>query len=277
MNAHAQSLTEPQFQRAKGRIHITSKPQPNGTTGLRDLHQQGSYRAVFPRAPHGNLEAVVVNTAGGVTGGDAFHVSVTADAQTQVTVTTQAAERIYRATGAKAGMIRTELTVATKGALCWLPQETILFDGCNLNRSLKVDVAAGGRFLMLEPLVFGRAASGEDLRSCSLNDHVAISLAGQPLYLDRIKLDGDIAATLQQPAIAGGARAMANLMLVDENAAQFLPTVRDLLPATAGASLLNDKTLVLRLLCDDSFTLRTALLPILKILTRDAVPKNWRL
>lgn len=277
MTAHSKSLTEPAFQRALGRVSITSKQLANGTTGLQDLHQAGSYRAVFPRALDGRLEAVLVNTAGGVTGGDRFQASVNAGRNTQVTVTTQAAERIYRATGSQAGTIHNTANVAQDAALYWLPQETILFDGCRLVRRLAVDLAANARFLMLEPLVFGREASGEVLRACLLDDHVSITQEGSPLYLDRIRLVGDIAATLGNPAVANHMRAMANLVFVGPDAARILPAVRGLLPKTAGASLLNDQTLVMRLLCADSFALRTALLPILRLLTDDAVPKNWRL
>jgi urease accessory protein len=40
---------------------------------------------------------------------------------------------------------------------------------------------------------------------------------------------------------------------------------------------LADNILVVRLLCADSFALRNALIPILKHLTQNAIPKNWRL
>ena len=173
--------------------------------------------------------------------------------------------------------MQTRLEVKPNAQLYWLPQETILFEGSRLRRRLEVDVAQGAKFLMVEPLVFGREASGESLQSCSLDDSVCITCDEKPVYVDRIKLNADIAATLKRPAVANGARAMASIVLVDPTAKALLDGVRALLPSSGGASLLADNILVIRLLCSDSFALRTALLPILAHLTHNAVPKNWRL
>lgn len=278
MNSLAQHVAEPVFQRAVGRAVIASKALPSGATGLERLHQKGSLRVVFPRADAGRLDAVMVNTAGGVTGGDSFEISATAAANTQLCITTQAAERIYRATAGAAGKITTSLTVGDGAQLFWVPQETILFDGCALRRNLTADVGTGGRLIMLEPLVFGRAASGETLRSCDIQDHISLTAQGKPLYLDRIKLQGNTAAMLERSAVAGtGIRAMANLVLVDDQAATYLPPLRNLLPDTGGASLVNDRTLVVRLLSEDSYALRKTLMPFLTHLTHNALPKNWRL
>jgi urease accessory protein len=264
-------------QRARGRLTISAVRDQSNITRLKDLRQEGSYRAIFPRPQDGNLEAVMINTAGGVTGGDRFSVTAMALDAARMSITTQASERIYRASGADAGQMENHLTVAKDAQLYWLPQETILFEGSRLRRSLVVDVDPTARFVMLEPLVFGRAASGEDLRACTIQDCVSITSHGRPIYLDRIKMDGDLATMLGAQAVAGGARAMANLVLVDPAAKGLLSACRDLLPQTAGASLLSDTVLVVRLLAKDSFALRSALLPILKRLTHDAVPKNWRL
>ena len=141
----------------------------------------------------------------------------------------------------------------------------------------KADCEKYGMPLMVEPLVFGREASGEILQQCSLDDRVCITTEGTPIYVDRVKLDGDIASILKRPAVAAGAGAMASIVLVDQMAKAMIDGVRALLPSSGGASLLADNILVIRLLCSDSFALRTALLPILTHLTHNAVPKNWRL
>jgi urease accessory protein len=173
--------------------------------------------------------------------------------------------------------MQAKLRVKERGQLYWLPQETILFDRCRLQRRLDVDVHDTSKFLMLEPLVFGRQASDEELRSCFIKDTVNITSGEKPLYLDCVKIDGDISAILQRAAIANGARALASIVLVDPAAKQMLGAVRELLPPTGGASFLADTVLVIRLLAEDSFALRQVLLPILNHLTDDAVPKNWRL
>ncbi|MCL4159829.1 UNVERIFIED_CONTAM: hypothetical protein GTU68_045665 [Idotea baltica] len=173
--------------------------------------------------------------------------------------------------------MKTTLSVAKEAQLFWLPQETILFEGCRLDRNLDVDVHPSAKFLMLEPLVFGRAASGETLTSGAIRDRVTISSGGRPVYLDRVQMDGDLAAQLARGAVAGGARAMASLVMVDPAAKDVLPACRALLPNQGGASLLADNVLALRLIADDSFALRKILAPILTLMTNNAVPKNWRL
>ncbi|WP_293451416.1 urease accessory protein UreD [Planktotalea sp.] len=277
MNTQLPIDSATKLQRARGKLSISAQRASGDVTRLKNLRQQGSYRAIFPRPIAGNIEAVIINTAGGVTGGDKFFTSITALETAQVNVTTQAAERIYRATGSATGIMRTKLYAENAAQLYWLPQETILFDGARLQRSLDIDVHPNAKFLMVEPLVFGREASGETLRSGVLDDRVTITSNGQPIYHDRIKLEGDIAAHLKRPAIANSARAAASIVLVDQHAKPVLAALRNLLPTTAGASLLSETILVVRVLATDSYALRSALFPILTLLTNNAVPKNWRL
>lgn len=266
-----------QLQRARGGLRISAQRVDGDVTRLKDFRQQGSFRAIFPRPICGNIEAVIINTAGGVTGGDQFTADVTAGDAAKMSVTTQAAERIYRAVGPERGIVRTKLRAEKDAQLYWLPQETILFDGARLDRSLVVDLHKSAKFLMVEPLVFGRDASGETLKSGALLDRVSITSDGAPVYCDRIKLEGDIGGQLARRAVANGAGAAASIVLVDQSAQSMLTAVRDLLPPMAGASLLSETVLVVRILAADSFALRNTIFPILTLLTDNAVPKNWRL
>ena len=277
MNANVTISSMPMLQRARGVLNISAQRASGDITRLKNLRQQGSYRAIFPRPIGGNIEAVIVNTAGGVTGGDQFSATIVAHEAAHVSVTTQAAERIYRATGAAAGLMQTTLRAEENAQLYWLPQETILFDGSRLQRRLDVDLHASAKFLMVEPLIFGRAASGETLRSGELDDRVSITSGGRPIYLDRIRLDGDIARHLGRPAVANAANAVASIVLVDPASKSLLGPVRALLPPSAGASLLAETVLVVRVLASDSYALRTTIFSILDLLTDNAVPKNWKL
>ena len=175
------------------------------------------------------------------------------------------------------GEIQTSLCLQKNAQLYWLPQETILFDGARLKRRLNVDLHSSAKFLMVEPLVFGREASGEKLLSGMLDDRVSISSNGQPIYIDRIKLKDNITDQLMRPAFANNSRAVVSIILVKPNAKLLLEPVCALLPQKAGASLLNDNILVVRMLAQDSHEMRTATFPILTLLTHNNVPKNWRL
>ena len=163
--------------RAVGRARV-SVHHKDGAVRLKDLHQAGAMKLLFPQGrPH--PEAVMVNTAGGITGGDRFSVAAAALDNSRLTVTTQAAERAYRAQPDETGRMETRLEVAAGARLNWLPQETILFNGSRFARRLRVDLAADARFLMVEPVVFGRLAMGEALTSARFSDRVEIRRDGQ--------------------------------------------------------------------------------------------------
>lgn len=218
---------------------------------------------------------VSLNTAGGVTGGDKFSLSAQAGPGTTLTITTQACERAYKAQRGEVGEVRNRLAIAPGARLNWLPQETILFNECALNRCLSVEMTPDSTLLMVEPLVFGRAAMGESLRDAHVRDRIDIGRDGTPLYLDTMALDGDIAAHLARPFVANGAGAMASVIYIAADAMAHLTAVRAELPETAGASLIGDDVLVLRLLARDSFDLRTTLLPVLKRLNLGTIPRCW--
>ncbi|MFP4275288.1 MAG: urease accessory protein UreD [Paracoccaceae bacterium] len=231
---------------------------------------------LFPRGRPG-VEACLVNTAGGITGGDRFSVRAEARPGARLTLSTQAAERAYRAQPGQSGRLDVALSAAPDAVLHWLPQETILYEGCALTRSLRIALAPGARLLMVEPVLFGRMAMGELLRAASFRDRVEITREGAPIYLDAVRLEGDITAQLARPAVADGAGAMAVLVLVAPEAEAHLSPVRALLPETGGASLLAHDLLVLRILAADAMALRRSLLPVLDRLSGDTLPTAWRL
>jgi urease accessory protein len=125
--------------------------------------------------------------------------------------------------------VRTRIVAAGSAAVEWLPQETILFDRCALDRRLEVELAADSWFLGGESLVFGRAAMGESVAQASLRDVIRVRRAGRLLLHDTIRLEGDVAATMQRPGIAGGARAVAALVHVSPDAENALDALREAL------------------------------------------------
>ncbi len=218
---------------------------------------------------------VLTNTSGGITGGDRFQTNLSINEAACLTVTTQAAERAYRAQPGQLGRVSTNLQVARGARVNWLPQETIFFDGCALRRRLTVEVAEEGSALIVEPLVFGRTAMAERLGNGSFDDRIEIMRGGETIFLDLVMLDGDIASHLRRPAVANGAGAMALIAFVSPSAEAHLESVRDILPKTGGASLLAPGLLVIRLVAADSFCLRKSLIPIIDHLHDDALPRPW--
>ena len=272
------SLSESaRLQRAVGELRIAVK-RSGAETMLDELRQVGCLKARFPRrVMPGWLDVVTLNTGGGVAGGDRLDVAIRVGADAQATVAAQAAERFYRSRGADApSRVRTRLTVEAGAALDWLPQETILFDRCALDRRLDVDLAADARFLAVEILVFGRSAMGETVRNGWLRDLIRVRRGGALLLHDAIRLDGEVDAALQRPAIGGGAAVVATIVYVAPDADAKLDAVRAALgPGEAGASVWNGM-LIARILGAASAPVRATVLAALHVL-RDAraLPRVW--
>lgn len=227
---------------------------------------------VFPRCVSG-LQAVTVNTAGGITGGDRFEYRFDAAADTQLTVTTQAAERAYGAQMDETGRLETALTVGAGARLNWVPQETILFNHCRFARRMRIDLDADATLLFVEPLVFGRAAMGEVCDDIAFHDRVDIYRADAPLFSDAMAFNGNAVTHLRDTA--GCAGALASLVYIAPDAAAHLAAIRAILPDTAGTSVIGHDLLHVRFLATDSFVLRTALVPVLDRLTDNSLPRAW--
>jgi urease accessory protein len=261
------------LQRAVGELRLAVRMR-DGRTVLDGLRQAGCLKARLPR-PHDPawLDVVVLNVSGGIAGGDALDSKFAVGAGARATITTQAAERCYRALpGSEPAILCTDITVANGGAAEWLPQETILFDRCSLQRRLRVELAANARFLGLESLVFGRAAMGEVVQTASLHDRIEIRRGGRLLLHDAIRLEGEVAAILQRPAIAGGARAVATLVYLAADAEAMLDPLRAL---GIGASAWNG-LLIARMLARDGAMLRAMVVDALHILRGGrALPRVW--
>ncbi len=260
--------------RARGALEIATKPAPGGGTALARLRQQGALRALFPRG--GGLTAVALNTSGGVTGGDRFTVTAEAAADTRLTVTTQAAERLYRAQPGETGRIETRLTVGAGARLDWVPQETIVFDGAAVDRRLGAEVAPDGTLVIVEPLVLGRTAMGERVQDLRLRDRITVMRAGEMVFADRIAMTGDAAAIMAHPATGGGAGALAALIVITPQAERHLEPLRQLLVGAGGVSLIRPGVCFARVIAPDSFELRKSLLPALAQVGV-ALPRVWSL
>jgi urease accessory protein len=272
------SLSEPGLlQRAVGELRVVVK-RFGYETVLDELRQAGCLKARFPRrVVPGWMDLVMLNSGGGVAGGDRLDVCVGIGAGAQATIAAQAAERFYRALTVDApSWVRNRLTVAAGGWLEWLPQETILFDRFALDRRLEVDLAEDASFLGVEMLVFGRRAMGERVRQGWLRYLIRIRRGGELLLHDAIRLDGDIDAVMQRTATGGGAKALATVIYVGPDADQKLNAVRAAFgSAETGASVWNGM-MVVRILGPDSAAVRGTVVAALDVL-REArpLPRVW--
>ncbi len=260
--------------RAVGHASVSCKLR-DGCTVLDRLHLQGSMKILFPRATDAALCGVILNTAGGITGGDHFDLSASVAHGCRMSLTTQAAERAYRSQPGEAAQINNRISVGRQARMDWLPQEMLIYDRSALCRSLSVEMSADARLLIVEPVIFGRAEMGEVLNHIAFHDRLDVWRDGQLVFADRIRLTGDASAQLRQTAIGAGCGAMAGILLASPDAEQYLDPVRELMPPTGGVSLIRDGLLFTRLLAGDGYALRQTLVPLIELLSAAPPPKTW--
>jgi urease accessory protein len=255
-------------QRSHGRLDLSFAGAGAANT-VTELFQSSPCRALFPRPRPGEpVLAVLANTAGGLAGGDSIAVSVSVDAGGAATVTTQAAEKVYRSLGPDA-RVETRLSVADGAQLEWLPQEAILFDGACLDRGVSADIAPGGRLLACEMLVFGRIARGEIMREGRVRERWKIEQGGRLQWIDRLGLSGGIAARLDGLGF-GGARAFATALYAGPDAALLLAAAREVAEAEGGGATLVNGVLVARILGAHPGRVRAGLTQLVGALRRAA-------
>ena len=260
--------------RARGAVAFDVHAR-DGVTRCGSLHESGSLRVRFPSPEAEGLSAVLVNTAGGVAGGDRFDVDITAGEGTRLTLTSAAAEKIYRATDRPAELA-ISLKLAAGAQLAWLPQETILFDRAKVSRRIDIDVAEGASLLLCEMVVFGRIAMGERMRQGSFVDRWRVRLGGRLVFAENVRLDGDIGDKLAQPAIGGGAAAIATVLIVpgDQALVERIRETAESFGGEVGLSAWNGFAMA-RFCAQDAARLRADILAVLSRAGGPPLPRLW--
>ncbi|MGD1954967.1 MAG: urease accessory protein UreD, partial [Sphingomonadales bacterium] len=276
-NARLSAMVEPAeiiLPRTHGALSVGVK-HLDGQSRLSRLRQEGAYKAFFPQVHSGGpLEAVLVNTSGGLTGGDSMSCDVTAHAGSRVMVTPQASEKIYKSLGPDV-RVKNKLTVEPSATLLWCPQDTLMFEGARLHRNLSVDMAPDATLVLLESITLGRTARGEQFDEGCLKDCWRVHVDGALVHAEAATLDGNLRAK----ACLAGMQAMATLLIIGPQAANLPKTLVEDLGIHAALSHWTvagtDKT-VIRCIAPDSYRLWPALGGILAALKVD-MPRVWRL
>lgn len=245
-------------------------------TVLADLYQEGTAKVRVPNVPLGApLEAILINTGGGMTGGDSLSVEVALRDSAAAVVTTQACEKIYRARDGVA-TIDNHVVLEAGARLDWVPQETILFDGSALRRRFCADMSSNARLLAVESIVLGRTARGETVDTATIHDAWRIRRDGRLVWADAFHVSGPVAALLRTPATGGGMHAMASIVLISPDAEARLDGVRGMLAGMpeASASAWNG-LLLIRVLAPDGAALRRTIVTVLGHILRRALPRVW--
>ena len=260
--------------RAIGRIAFAVQAKA-GVTRRTRVREEGSLRVRFPGPASAELEAVIVNTAGGVAGGDRFALDVTVEPGARLVVTTAAAEKVYRTLEPDA-TIDVRLAVGATSSLAWLPRETILFNRARLRRTINIDLAEDARLLLAEAIVFGRSGMGEAVDAAGVFDRWHLRRGGRLIHAEAMRLDGAVAAKLAQPAVANGGVAVATVLVVpaDEAVAAGIRALDDHFLGEVGVSAWNGLAVV-RLCAADGAALRHDLVAVLTAVHNGSLPRLW--
>lgn len=271
-----------ELQRAQGAGRIVLDGCKRGNR-IVDVFQQYPIRIMFPRnCGAGVEEVVIVNASGGVAGGDRLETAVTLLGEASLTVTTQAAEKVYRALIEPAYVV-TRLSVSEGARLAWLPQETIVFQQARLRRETEIQLVSGAQLLALEWLVFGRAAHGEELRCGYINDSWRVSIDGRLAWADSFRVTDEVFPHLRKKALLSDTKTIATLVCFaphPESRVEPLRRIASRVACEFGATLVGG-LVIARFAASRSSDLRSALQTVLQHFARElghspfGVPKMW--
>ena len=259
--------------RASGDVAL-SVCASGGRTRRAHVHEAGSLRLRFPNSDDAMLEAIILNTAGGMTGGDRFDVDIDVGEGAKLLVGTTSAEKIYRSLQGDV-TVDVKLKVENGAHLAWLPQETILFDRARYSRRIDVDLAPDASLVLAEAVVFGRTAMGETVAQGCLIDRWRIRRDGKLLFAENVRLDGDIHRKLAAIAVAAGRMAVATILIVPgtERQVEAVRAAAELFLGEAAISSWNGVA-VTRFCANDSAALRHDMCAVLAALDL-ALPRLW--
>jgi urease accessory protein len=259
--------------RARGAVRFDVHAR-DGVTRRGILHESGSLRVRFPSPEDEGLSGVFVNTAGGVAGGDRFDIEIAAADGAKLTLTTAAAEKVYRAPG-QAAELNIALKVAAGAHLGWLPQETILFDRARVRRRFDIDLDATASLLLCEIVVFGRTAMGERMAQGEFVDRWRLRRGGRLVFAETVRLDGNIGAKLARSAVAKGGAAIGTALIVpgEEALIERIREASESFAGEVGISAWNGFAMA-RFCAQDAARLRADMMAVLAR-TGAALPRLW--
>jgi urease accessory protein len=274
-------LAEPVASSWKASLSLEFGFADQKTTLSRKVHD-GPLVVQKPLYPEGRevCHAIVVHPPGGIAGGDELRLEVKAGSGASTLLTTPGAAKWYRSAGPWA---KQSVAFDVQGALEWLPQETIVFDGALAESAYDVDLGGEAGFIGWDIVCLGRTGSGERFARGSFRNSIRIRREGRLLWLERGRIDGG-GRLLDSPAGLAGSPVFgtlfASFMHFDK---KILDKLREQIPTIgAGAVTLLPGILLARYLGGSSEAARRYFIALWRILRpallgREATePRIWQ-
>ena len=241
------------------------------------MYQSGSAKLMLPKTYSDMMEAVILNTSGGMTDGDIFNIDVQAK-ECPLVMTTQTAERVYRSGGTKPAKVKINLSVSNTADLHWLPQETILFNDSKFERTLTVNLSSCSNFLGAETIVLGREAMGENICDCELIDNWRVFRDGNLFHAESFRLSNEVNKIITAPAGCNDARLLSTILYIGNNIDQVADRVANLIKQSSSDCAASSwkNRLVIRLVSAHSASARKDIERLLLTIRQQPLPRVWQ-
>ncbi len=142
------------------------------------------------RAEDGSLYVMMLNTSGGLVGGDRLLTEVELGPKAEALLITASAAKAYRTNGTPS--IQDTVVRMKQGAtLEYLPDHLIPHPDSIIHQSLKVEMEPGCRAMIYDAIAAGRIARGERWNFKELKMETSISLESRPAYISRSLITPD--------------------------------------------------------------------------------------
>ncbi|BAQ65199.1 urease accessory protein UreD [Geminocystis sp. NIES-3709] len=175
----------------QGKINLVYEYQ-EGKTKIKSAYHQAPLKIQRSFYPEGDsiCHSVILHTAGGIVGGDILSQTIHLSSNSQVFITTPAATKIYR-TQEKKAFQEIIINLENDTYLEYLPQETIVFNKCQYQQKLRVNLRENATWLGWEIIRFGRSARGEIFTHGQWLNQTEVWYKDKPLWIDRQLLQGE--------------------------------------------------------------------------------------
>ena len=274
-------LAEPMVSSWKARLALDFAFQDDKTV-LAGRSHDGPLVVQKPLYPEGRevCHAIVVHPPGGIAGGDELSLRVKTGEGASTLLTTPGAAKWYRSAGPWA---KQNVAFDVQGALEWLPQESIVFDGALADSAYDVDLGARAGFIGWDIVCLGRTGSGEKFSRGTFRSSVQVRREGRLLWRERGRIDGG-GRLLDSPAGLAGSPVFGTLFAAALNFnKKILDQLREQQPTLgAGAVTLLPGILLARYLGGSGEAARRYFIALWRILRpallgREAIePRIWR-
>ena len=260
------------FQRSYGSINIELFEN-----NFIKYYQNGCSKILNPNSYTKNNDLVLINTSGGMTCDDEIDINLSV-IDSNVSITTQAAEKIYAGIGDPA---RVEINMnLNNSTMYWLPKELILFDNSKLRRNININLSVNSNLIFCETTIFGRKAMSEKIKNISFSDQWKICTNSSIKHFETINIKGSTINNFKNNYTFDNQSSLSTILIFGDIIHQLEPELRKIIKNVENhyceMTKFDDK-IVIRFLANDNYDLKKTLNFIMKNIINDKLPKSWDL